>query len=172
MIIFIFCSSIIGQEVTDQPTDTTNNEIETIAIYEIAIKLGDAKIETVSLYEEIIPDEEIEKIQAENDSVIFLTDSLLAIGKAIDLDSKSIRYLKNRLGFWENGKGVLDEEKSSLADVIQNLEENKFDLEHKKLLWENAKIVLEKDDPETTMLKKIDELIFMMDTVILQVFWN
>ena len=170
IIIFLFSSLItIGQEVTDQPTDTTSNEIETIAISQIAIKLGDAKIETVSLYEEIIPDEEIEKIQAENDSVIFLTDSLLAIGKAIDLDSKNIRYLKNRLGFWENGKGILDDGKSSLADVIQNLEENKFDLEHQKVIWENAKIVLEKENPKATMLKKIDELIFMMDTVILQV---
>ena len=154
-----------GQQVIDLPADTASNEIETIAISEISIKSGEAGILINSLYESLIADEDIEKMGVESDSLIVLLDSLLAIDRTIDLKTKNIRFLNNRLVYWQNVYGVLDEEKSFFADVIQNLEEHKYDLHHEILLWRNTKTVLEKEEPEALIINRVDELMFQMDTV-------
>jgi len=154
-----------GQQISTISSDTAAREPETIKISEISIKSGEMMIQIHRLGELMITDEEIEEMEVNNDLLMALLDSLFAIDRSIDLSTKSIRYLNNKLASWKKSTNVLEQEKSSLAGVVQNLDETKYDLGEDIRVWINTRTALEQEESEITTIQRIDKLIFQMDSV-------
>jgi len=154
-----------AQQAGTATPDTLTPDPEIITLADISIRSGEVFINTKKIVELLISEEEIEMLRVNNDSLLLEVDSLLALDNDINFQTKNIRYLENKLAFWTNVAVSLGNEKSSLADLVHDLEEQKYDLEHEMMMWKNTKILVEKEESAGTAIHRIDELIFQLDSV-------
>lgn len=167
-IVFGILSSIIalGQKTGVLVADSTAEEIQPIKISEISIKSGEVWTSTSRLYESLLPDEDIANMKVKNDSLIDLIDKLLKADVAIDLNSKNIRYLNNKMAFWTKYSDILDVENTTHSSNIKTLNDYKHDFEDEILVWEKTKSAVKKEDADPTVINRVVELISQMDGVV------
>ncbi len=158
----------VGQQTNILPSDTALKEVKTIKVSEISIKSGEVWTQTGRLYETLLSDKEIEKMEVKNDSLIEYLNGLLKTDMALDLKTKNIRYLNNKKVYWKKFADVLDDEKTSLASDIKILNNYKHDFEDEILVWKNTKTIIEKEETEPTIVHRVVELISRLDGVVEQ----
>ncbi len=160
---------VVGQQPNKPSADTTAPKIEVIKLSEISIKSGEVWTQTSRLYESLLPDEDIDKMKIKNDSVVDHIKSLLNADLGIDLNGKNVRYLNNKKVYWKKYTAVLDAENSTLASNIKTLNEHKQDIEEEILVWENTLTALNEEDAESTVIKRVVELISQLEGVVAKV---
>lgn len=157
--------SLFAQNSEEASVDSTIVEPETIALANISIESGEGFITTKRIAESLIPDDQLQQLQRNSDSILFQIDSLLGMDANTDLSSTNIRFLENKLMFWYDHQSDVDILKSSLSETVQELDEIKYDLEDKLKIWRNTKTFILKEKSATSVIGKIDELTYFMDSV-------
>jgi len=173
ILIFIFVilsvlkpSLVVGQQRVKANADTLTPEIEVIKLSEIAIKSAEVWTHTSRLYESLLSDEEIDKMKVKNDSLIGNVEKLLKLEMDIDLTPKSIRYLNNKVIYWETFIDALDVEKTMISTNIKILNEQKHDFEAEILIWENTKTAIKDEHAEPNTIDRVVELILQLNGVV------
>ena len=161
---FLFNPTAYAQEAEIIPIDTSQAKPETIALADISIKSGEVTISTKRIVESLIPDEQLDQLQHNTDSIMARIDSLLTIDSKADFSATNIRFLNNKMVFWYDQKSKVENEKSSLSGIVHQLDETKYDLEDKIEVWKNTKALTE-EESAMSVIKRIDELTFLMDSV-------
>lgn len=155
--------SMYSQDIIAEINDTTEKKPVIIALPDISIRSGEMVIKTKKILESLLPDEQIPILRRENDSLLVLIDSLLQIDKPINLGTKNIRYLNNKLVYWEGYAVKIESQKSSLSEIIHGLDEKKYELEEEILIWENTYDEIIDQDPANTVIKRINDLVAEMN---------
>ena len=154
-----------AQETEIIPIDTTQANPETIALADISIESGEGFITTKKIVESLIPNEQLDQLQINTDSILYRIDSLLRYDANTNFSSTNIRFLDNRQMFWYDQQSEVDNLKSTLASIVHELDEIKYELEDKIELWGNTKALIEEEESATSVIGRIDELTFYMDSV-------
>ena len=82
---FIFFLQFLSAQETEMlPADTTIVEVVTIALADISIESGEAFITTQKIAESLIPDEQLDQLQINTDSILYGIDSLLRFDDITD----------------------------------------------------------------------------------------
>ena len=157
---------VVGQQSAKASADTLAPEIEVIKISEIAIKSGEVWTQTSRLYESLLADEDIKEMEVKNDSLLDNVKNLLKSEENVDLTTKSIRYLNNKVIYWETFIDILDVEKTMISTNIKILNDQKHDFEAEILIWENTKTAIKKEDAEPTTVNRVVELISQLNGVV------
>jgi len=166
LVLFTAANVILqAQDVTSVISDTAAKQPEVIPVADISVRSGEVVVKTKKLLESLIPDEEITRLKTENDSLIGILDSLLKAERNIDLESKNIRYLKNKEGFWRVVNAMIEKEKSKLSNIVRDLDEKKYKLEDEKAIWKNTGEKLKDEDPGSSVFTRIEDLILRLDSV-------
>lgn len=154
-----------AQEAEEVPVDSAAVVPQTIALADISIESGEGFITTQKIAESLIPNEQLDLLQINADSILYRIDSLLQLDANTDFSSSNIRFLDNIQMFWYDQKKKVDNLKSSLASVVQNLDEIKYELEDKIEVWENTKTLIKEEESATSVIGRINELTYYMDSV-------
>ncbi len=117
-----------AQETTEVAVDSTAIKQETIALANISIKSGEGFITTKRIAESLIPDNQLHQLQYNSDSILFRIDSLISVDAKIDVSSTNVRFLDNKLMFWYDQESEVEMLKSSLSEIVQELDEIKYEL--------------------------------------------
>lgn len=145
--------------------DSTRNEMESIELANISVRSGEVMINTQTILESIIGDDEITSMIHENDSLIQLTDSLLKLDATTNFIAKNLRFLDNKIAYWTDHANMMDNEKSNLASLVHDLDEQKYEMEHEILIWTNTRNIVEKQESALAVVKRIDQLVFRLDSI-------
>lgn len=153
-----------AQEATEILTDTTKKEPVIIPLAEISVRSGETTIKIKKMLESLVGDDEIKKMSDVNDSLILIVDSLLKIERSIDLETRNIRFLNNKESLWERINNSVEQEKSNLSDIVGELDEMKYELEEDRRTWVKTLEALKQDNPGSSVVTHIDDLIFKLDS--------
>jgi hypothetical protein len=146
-LIFIITSQfILAQDVNTVEPDTLVAIPQTIALADISIESGEGFITTKKTAESLISDEQLNQIQINTDSILARIDSLLEIENNIDFSPSNIRFLDNRQMYWYDKQNEVESSKSTLANIIRNLDEIKYELEDKIEVWKNTKELIKEEE--------------------------
>ncbi len=154
-----------AQDADIVPVDSTQSVPKTIALADISIKSGEVFITTRKIVESLITDDKLKQLQHENDSILTQIDSLLVLDSKSDFTITNIRFLNNKLVFWYDQQNKEDNITSRLSGIVQDLDETKYELEDKIEVWNNTKLLIQKEESATSVINRIDELTFFMDSV-------
>lgn len=167
LISFLLSSSLtFGQQSDKTTTDTILSKAEAIKISEISIKSGEVWTQAKKLEGTLLTDEEIKEIKIKNDSLLSHISSLLKRNKTINFDTKKIRFLSNKQLFWKTLSEKLNLEKASLSTEIKILNEYKTDFENEMKVWKNTKLVIQKEDTEPIVIKRVTELLAGLNGIV------
>lgn len=163
---FIFILQFLSaQETKISPNDSTIVIPKTIALADVSIESGEDFITTKRIKESLIPNEQLDQIQLNTDSILSRIDSLLNADADNDFSSFNIRFLDNRQMYWYDKQSEVDNLKSSLASIVRKLDEIKYEMENKIEVWGNTKALIEEEESATSVIGRIDELTLYMDSV-------
>ena len=154
-----------AQEPVVLHVDTTSTEPETIKLAEISIKSGEAIFTTNRILESLISDERLKQLKHDADSMMAIIDTLLTKEQEADYSATNIRFLDNKLVFWYGIREKMEYEKSVLAGIVRKLDETKYKLEDEIKVWKNTKALIEKEESAMSVIGRIDDLVFLMDSV-------
>lgn len=156
---------VLGQTPNNILTDSIAHKSNTIKISDISIISAEVMTEMQRLRESLISDNKIEYRKANNDSILLLVDSVLVTDRAIDMELRNTRFLSNKLVYWKKTADVLNSEKANLAYEINILNEYKANINEDIILWNNTKSIIEQKELESTLLKRVDQLLVVLDSM-------
>jgi small-conductance mechanosensitive channel len=156
---------ITAQDITEVVSDTSKQAPETIPLAEVSVRSGEVIITTKKTMETLIASDEISRMEHNNDSLLAIADSLLQLDRSINFDRKNIRYLLNKETYWKGIAAMVDSEKSRLSGIVQELDETKYDLENEMILWKNTEEILREEDPGSSVITRINDIVFKLDSV-------
>ena len=139
--------------------------IETIPFEEIPAAEGETVIRANQVAETLLSVEEIDLLEADNDSVINMVSSKIADINDIELNSASRRYISNLMGQANSIKTTIENEKRDLSAIIASLNSNKIELIEDKQLWLNTDKAISDDGSAPAINGFIDGAIFRIDSV-------
>lgn len=142
-----------------------NSEEETIKLSNISVLSGEAMLKAQLTAESLIANEKVDELIVTNDSLLALADSLMNLDDAVDLSMKNLRYLENKLVFWQDIEGVLNNNKESLEAIVNDLDEQKYELAHDIIIWQNTKEKVNEQKSVVFIIQRIDVLLIRLDSV-------
>jgi len=159
-----------GINLTDAATDTLKTHLTTIDINEIPVESSELKIKLKHQLQELISDDEIRRFRVKNDVIVAdIGKDLIASIDSID-GSKGILHLENRQIKLQQEKRKIEEQKTFLTEIIQNIDQFKIHLTQESERWKETKNTLGNDSLAASVtLIKLGETISFLDSSLAQV---
>jgi len=150
-----------AQEINDLISDSV--KYQPIQLSEIPIELAETIAQGKEILDDLISNEEIEKLKQKNDSILNIVEKSEALIKK-EMSQTSIRFLQNRLLQLQSQKIIVDAEVEKLTGIIKDLSRSMQFFNDEKIIWTNTKEKILELDYLETITKRIDQTINLLDS--------
>lgn len=156
--------STYSQNTNLVASDSAMDLRETIDPVQVSRKSAELNLKVKDVLHQVINDEELNRVQNENNTVIIFIDSLFLRESDIMMKILSIRNLKGKLIYWQQNLEKVNTQQIELSNIFSELDESIKYLDEELKYWNTTDELINRGELGNTVRQRCKESSHTIDT--------